>query len=175
MKKIILILILVIGGLWFAYSVLRPKAPLKDGLYLSYDYGGSPIRVTFSEISKNKFWAAVSPGDNQQVVNKRLITTGGRVYDAELLGPLWIPPSSVKVGGNAHGDRVVEVKRWQRWDVGVVKATFGAGGALRGEWYYEKNTGFLVGGKKSSVLSTVLSGKGGDTHFVLIKSNLENL
>ena len=175
MKKTILILIVVIGGLWFAYSNLRPKAPLKDGLYLSYEYGGSKIRVTFNEISKNKFRATVSPGDRQKIVNTRLITTGGRVYEAGSLGPLWIPPSSVKVGGNAHGDRVVEVKRWKKWDVGVVKAAFGAGGALRGEWYYEKNTGFLVGGIKSSVLSTVLSGKGGDTHFVLIKANLENL
>ena len=174
MKKTILILI-VISGLWFAYSSLRPKAPLKDGLYLSYEYGGSKIRVTFNEISKNKFRATVSPGDRQKIVNKRLITTGGRVYEAGSLGPLWIPPSSVKVGGNAHGDRVVEVKRWKKWDVGVVKAAFGAGGALRGEWSHEKNTGVLVGGKKSSVLSTVLSGKGGDTRFVLINSNLENL
>ncbi|MBU4200961.1 MAG: DUF1353 domain-containing protein [Verrucomicrobia bacterium] len=73
--------------------------------------------------------------------------------------------------GNAHGDRVVEVKRWKRWDVGVVNASFGTGGAQRGEWYYEKNTGFLVGGSKSTALSV----EGGGLHFVLIESNLENL
>ena len=171
MTKAILILIVVIGGLWAAYTFLAPKAPLKDGLYLSYDYGGSTIRVTFTEISKNKFRATISPGNSEKVVSTRLKTTGGGVYEVGLLGPLWIPPGSVKVGGNAHGNDVVEVKRWKRWDVGVVKASFGTGGALRGKWYYEKNTGFLVGGSKS----TVLSGTGEGTHFVLIETNLENL
>ncbi len=171
MKKTILILIVVIAGLWVAFSLLGPQAPLKDGLYLSYDYGGSTIRVTFNEISRNQFRATISPGDSQKVVNKRLKTSGGQVYEAGLLGPLWIPPGSVKVGGKAHGTRVVDVKRWKRWDVGVVKASFGAGGALRGEWYYEKNTGFLVGGNKS----TALSAEGGGIHFLLIETNLENL
>ena len=171
MKKIILILIVVVGGLWVAFSIFGPQAPLKDGLYLSYDYGGSAIRVTFNEISRNQFRATVSPGDSQKVVNKRLKTTGGTVYEVGLLGPLWIPPGSVKVGGNAHGDRVVEVKHWKKWDVGVVKASFDVGAALRGKWYYEKNTGFLVGGSKS----TVLSGEGEGTQFVLIGTNLENL
>ncbi len=171
MKKVILTVIVVIGGLWVAFSIFGPQAPLKDGLYLSYDYGGSTIRVTFNEISKNQFRATISPGDSQKVVNKRLRTTGGQVYEVGLLGPLWIPPGSVKVGGKAHGDRVDEVKRWKRWNVGVVKASFGVGAALRGEWYYEKNTGFLVGGSKS----TALSDEGEGTHFVLIETNLENL
>ena len=171
MNKTILILIVVIGGLWVAFSISRPQAPLKDGLYLSCDQGGSTIRVTFNEISKNKFRATISPGDSQKVVNKRLRTTSGQAYEIGLLGPLWIPPGSVKVGGNAHGSRVVEVKRWKKWDVGVVKASFGTGAALRGQWYYEKNTGFLVGGIKS----TALSAEGEGMHFVLIEANLENL
>ncbi|MFC1498275.1 hypothetical protein ACFLS1_07390 [Verrucomicrobiota bacterium] len=171
MKKTIFILIIVIAVLWVAPSILSPQAPLKDGLYLSYDYGGSTIRVTFKEISKNQFRATISPGNSQKVVNRRLKTTDDRVYELGLIGPLWIPPSSVKVGGKAHGSRVVEVKRWKKWDVGVVKASFGIGAALRGEWYYEKNTGFLVGGSKS----TAVSGEGGGTHYVLIGTNLENL
>jgi len=171
MKKAILILVVFIGCLWLAHFILAPKAPLRDGLYLSYVYGGSTVRVTFSEIGRNRFQAIVTPGGRQKEVNKRLKTTSGKVYEVGLLGPLWIPPGSVKVGGNAHGDEVVEVKHWKKWDVGVVKASFGAGGALRGEWYYEKNTGFLVGGNKS----TILSGPGGGTSFVLIETNLENL
>jgi len=171
MKKTILIVIVVVIGIWAAYTFLAPKAPLRNGLYLSYDFGGSKIRVTFTEISKDKFRATVTPGNSEKVVNTRLKTESGGVYEAGLLGPLWIPPGSVKVGGSAHGDRVVEVKHWRKWDVGIVKASFGTGGALRGEWYYEKNTGFLVGGFKT----TGLSGPGVGTHFVLTKTNLENL
>jgi hypothetical protein len=170
MKKITVILIVAITGVWAAFSLLAPQAPLTDDLHLTYNYAGSTIRVTFSEISKNRFRAIVSPGKSEKIVNKQLKTNGGRVYEVESLGPLWIPPSSVKVGGHAHGENVAEVKRWKEWDVGVVKASFGVGGALRGEWYYDKNTGFLVGGSRSNPLS----GRGDGIHFILIETNLEN-
>lgn len=52
----------------------------------------------------------------------------------------------------------------------MVKASFGAGAALRGEWYYEKNTGFLVGGNRT----TALSDEGEGIHFVLVESNTEH-
>ncbi len=171
MKKIGVVLILVICGLWVAYSMTRPQAPLKDGLCLTYDYAGSTMRVTFGELSRNKFRVTVSPGNEEKVVDRRLRSKRGAVYDAEVLGPLWIPPGSVKVGGSAHGERVIEVKRWKNWDVGVVKASFGAGAALRGEWYYETNTGFLVGGNRT----TAVSGEGEGIHYVLTEANLEQL
>ena len=78
---------------------------------------------------------------------------------------------SVKVGGNAHGDKVTEVMQWEGWDVGVVEASFGAGGALRGEWYYEKTTGFLVGGSKSTAFSDENEG----LHFILSETNHSEL
>lgn len=172
MKKNVLVCILfAFVCLLTGCSAFTPQAPLEDGLYLSYDFAGSTIRVTFKKINESQFQASISPGGSQEVVNKRLRTTDGRIFELGLLGPLWIPPSSVKVGGNAHGDRVSEVKRWKGWDVGVVKASFGVGGALRGEWYYEKTTGFLVGGSKS----TALSGEGGGSHFVLKETNLDGL
>ena len=171
MKKTALILLVAIVGLWFAFSSFAPQAPLKDGLYLSYDQAGSQIRVTFTEISKTKFQATVTPGNSQKIVNKRLESSGGAVYEVGLLGPLWIPPSSVKVGGKAHGSSISEVKHWKEWDVGVVKASFGVGGALRGTWYYEVNTGFLVGGNKT----TVMSSQGEGIQFVLSETNLEGL
>ena len=171
MKKTILTLIVMIAGLWVASCRSGPQATLEDGLFLTYDVGESTIRVTFDEIGKNKFRATVTPGDSRKVVDKRLRTGSGAIYEVGLLGPLWIPPGSVKVGGNAHGDDVAEVKRWKGWDVGVVRASFGAGAALRGEWYYEKNTGFLVGGSKT----TAFSDEGEGIHFVLIESNLDDL
>ena len=170
MKKAGAVLIVVICGVWVGYWMSRPQAPLEDGLYLVYDYGGSELRLTFSEMSKNKFKVTVSPGEGEKMVDRRLRSDTG-VYDAEVLGPLWIPPGTVKVGGKVHGGRVGEVKRWKNWDVGVIKATFGHGAALRGEWYYEKNTGFLVGGNRT----TAVSDEGEGIYYVLTESNLDQL
>ena len=56
------------------------------------------------------------------------------------------------------------------WDVGVVKANFGQG-ALSGEWYYDTITGFLVGGKRA----TVINADEGGTVFILDDSSLDAL
>ena len=171
MKKNWLICIFFASVLLTGCSTSGPQAPLKDNLYLSYDLDGSTINITFKKIDENKFRAIVSPGGSPVVVNKSLKTTDGRIFELGLLGSLWISPSSVKVGKNVYGNRVSEVKRWKRWNVGVVKASFGVGEALTGEWYYEKTTGFLVGGSKS----TALFGDGGDSHFILKRTNLNGL
>lgn len=163
-------------------SFFGEQASLEDGLYLSYDFAGSKIRVTFTEIDENQYYASLTFGsdkndfselanvENRKFVNKKLKTERGTVYEAGSLGPVWIPPSSVKKGGNAHGDKISEVRKWNGWDVGVVQADFGRG-ALRGEWYYEKNTGFLVGGMRASVMDDT----DGGTFFILEDSNLANL
>ena len=170
MKKTILILIVAFAGFSVASCMFGPKAPLEDGLYLSYQSADSSIRVTFEEISGNKYRATTTPGGGEKIVDKSLRTELGGIYEVGLLGPLWIPPGEVEVGGNAHGDEVTEVKRWNGWEVGVVKASFGRG-ALQGEWYYEKKTGFLVGGSKT----TAFSDEGEGMHFVLVESNLDIL
>jgi hypothetical protein len=105
------------------------------------------------------------------IVDKRLKIVHGAPYEAGIRGPVWIPAASAKKGGNAHGDTVSEVRKWKGWEVGVVKASFGAGAPLRGEWYYEKNTGFLVGGLRSSVMDDEDEG----SYFFLKDTNLEIL
>lgn len=170
MKKIVIILVVVIG-LWIIWSIIGSKTPLDDGLYFKYDFEGSEISVTFEKIDKSKFRAITSPGGGKEIVDRKLKTPDGRVFELGLIGPIWIPPNSVKVGGNAHGDRIDETKQWKGWDIGVVRASFGAGGAVRGEWYYEKTTGFLVGGSKS----TALSMDGEAANFVLVETNLPDL
>ena len=96
-------------SIWLSISCLLtgcspagPEAPLEDGLYLTYDFAGSTTRVTFDKIDANRFRAHISPGDSQEIVDRRMKTTRGRPFELELLGPLWIPPTSVKVDGNAH-------------------------------------------------------------------------
>ncbi|MBN2543292.1 hypothetical protein JXI42_10545 [bacterium] len=152
-------------------SVLETPAPLEDGLYLRYDFDGSPISVSFKKLDGDRFQATISPGDFQEVVNTRMKKPNGAIFELGTIGPIWISPSSVKVGGNAYGSRVSEVKHWERWEIGVVKASFGMGGAIRGEWYYERTTGFLVGGTKSTALSI----DGSVSHFILMDSNCEGL
>ncbi len=158
------------------------EAPLSDGLYLKYDFGGSSLRVTFSEIDAGSFYATLSSGpeadsdsgdvskQNSKIVDRKLKTERGTVYEAGILGPLWIAPSAVKKGGSAHGDSVAEVREWNCWEVGVVRASFGRG-ALSGEWYYDKETGFLVGGMRA----TIMNADEGGTVFILDDSNLASL
>ncbi len=164
MSKKILIVIAVIGALWFARSALRPKAPLQDGIYFTYDWGGSAVTVTFSEAGRNRYRAAVQlrfageqagrPVDGDgDVVNTRMRTSDGRIFEVGSFGPFWISPSEVEVGGSAYGSSVSEIRSWQGWNVGVVKAGVGVGAALRGEWYYEEATGFLVGGMRATAVT----------------------
>ena len=169
-------------GLLVSCSGFGEEAPLSDGLYLNYAYGGSNLQVTFYEIDTGSFYAALSsdpeaetnlediPERNKTIINRRLKTERGTVYEAGILGPLWIAPSKVKKGGSAHGDSVIEIREWEGWEVGVVRASFGQG-ALSGEWYYDKETGFLVGGMRA----TIMNADEGGTVFILDDSNLESL
>ncbi len=157
------------------------QAPLEDGLYLSYSMGeGSWFTVEFSKISNNKFYASTESEYEDEmgetytskgkrvIVDKRLNKENGAIYDADILGPLWTAPSSIKAGGTIHGTYIDEITKWKGWEVGVVKAGFGRG-AITGTWYYEKKTGFLVGGH----LATVMDENG--TRFELEDTSLKTL
>ena len=48
------------------------QAPLSDGLYLSYDYGGSNLQVTFYEIDAGSFYAALSSGSEAESDPKKI-------------------------------------------------------------------------------------------------------
>ena len=176
----VLTLMMVIA--WRAIS--SEEAPISAGTFLVYDNGGMEMRLTFSPAEGDRFDTDVSYGDENgsyslgqpssaasKVVDTRLRTANGQVFELGSLGPLWVPPNDVREGGSAHGTRVSEVRRWGNWEVGVVTASVGLGGALRGEWYYDTQTGFLVGGTKSTALSLV-----GEEHvFTLTDSNLPGL
>ncbi|MEZ4568682.1 MAG: hypothetical protein R2860_17515 [Desulfobacterales bacterium] len=116
-------------------SFFGENAPIEDGLFLSYDFDGSIIRVTFSETASGKFYAILTSGstedstnplspENRKIVDKRLATNLGSPYEAGILGPIWVPSSSIKKGGSAHGDPIQEIRNWEGWEVGVVKASW---------------------------------------------------
>ncbi len=162
----------------------REEAPIAAGTYLVYDIAGTQMRLTFSPADGDRydtsleyaddhgaFEPAETWSDQSDVVDTRLRTVDGRIFELGSLGPLWVPPSELHEGGSAHGTRVGEVRQWESWEVGVVTASVGLGGALRGEWYYDARTGFLVGGTKSTALS--LTGDG--QVFTLTDTNLPDL
>ncbi len=184
MRNLIIIALvgLVATATWARRS--REEADVEGGTFLVYDIGGSMMRLTFSPADEDEFSTSVEyadehgkfgteglPATQGDIVDTRMRTADGQIFELASLGPLWVPPSEVHQGGSAHGTRIGEVRRWKRWDVGVVSAAVGAGMALRGEWYYDSRTGFLVGGMKS----TAVSAPGQGLVFTLTDSNLPDL
>ena len=162
----------------------REEAPISAGTFLVYDNGGVQMRLTFSPADGDRFDTNVSYGDEDgtypsahpspapsNVVDTHMRTADGQVFELGSLGPLWVPPNDVRKGGSAHGTPVTEVRRWGNWEVGVVTTSVGLGAALRGEWYYDTRTGFLVGGTKSTAVSL----PGQRQVFTLTDSNLPDL
>lgn len=181
-KLLVALIGLVVAVVWLRAS--REEAPLTDGSFLAYESSGVITRVTFTSVGGNEFRASLEvvyeDGEtvsasgmtgNDETVDKRFRTSDGRIFEVGSLGPIWIPPGEVREGGRAHGTRIDEVRSWDRWSVGVVSVAVGVGGALRGEWYYDVTTGFLVGGTKSTAVS--LAGEG--QVFTLVGSNISGL
>ena len=184
MKNVIIFALvgLVVTVSWAGRS--REESVLESGTFFVYDIGGSMMRLTFSPTPGDEFSTSfeyadqngqfgtdpmlVTQGEN---VDSRMRTPDGRTFELASLGPLWVPPSEVYEGGSAHGTRIEFVRRWEHWEVGVVTAEVGMGAALRGEWYYDTRTGFLVGGLKS----TAVSAPGEGLVFTLTDSNLLDL
>ena len=173
------LVVLAIVAVWRASS--REEAPISAGTFLVYDAAGRQMRLMFSPADDDQFGTSIELADDDgmfglgessstqgDVVDARLRTAGGGIFEVGLLGPLWVPPSQVREGGSAHGMRVNEVRRWENWEVGVVTASVGMGMALTGEWYYDTRTGFLVGGMKSTAGSQAQV-------FTLTDSNLPEL
>ena len=179
---VVALLGLVTVAAWLGRS--SEEAPIDDGTFLVYDIDGSMMRLTFSLADEDEFNTSFEyadehgkfgteglPATQGDIVDTRMRTADGQIFELASLGPLWVPPSKVHQGGSAHGTRIGEVRRWEKWDVGVVTAVVGVGKALRGEWYYDTRTGFLVGGTKN----TAVSGPDQGLVFTLTDSNLPDL
>lgn len=181
--KFLSITVMMIGFLSGCSKFLSffEQAPIEDGLYLSYYVDEYWVTIEFSKIKNNKFYATQKfEYENEElneytqkpkrvIVNKRLVKENGVVYMPSELGPVWTDPSTIKPGGSIHGTYIDEVKKWNGWEVGVVKAGFGVGGAITGTWYYDKKTGFLVGG----AIGTVMEIK--PMEFELVETSLDTL
>ena len=184
MRNLIIVALvgLVVTATWAGRS--REEAHVEGGTFLVYDIGGSMMRLTFSPARGDAFNTSFEYADEHgqfgtdallatrgEAVDPHMRTPEGRIFELASLGPLWVPPSALHEGGSANGTRIEFVRRWENWDVGVVTAAVGMGAALRGEWYYDTKTGFLVGGLKS----TAVTAPGEGLVFTLTDSNLPGL
>ncbi len=189
MKNSVIVALLgfVLVAAWLGRS--SEEAHIDGGTFLVYDVGGSMMRLTFSPADEDEFDTSLFstsfeyadehgsfgtdelPATQGDLVDAHMRTADGQIFELASLGPLWVPPSEVHEGGRAHGARIEKVRHWENWDVGVVTAGVGVGMALRGEWYYDTRTGFLVGGTKS----TAVSAPGQGLVFTLKDSNLPDL
>ena len=87
----------------------REKAPIGAGTFLVYDNAGTQMRLTFSPADGGRFDTNVSYLDEDGthssaqakptpsiVVDSRMRTANGVVFELGSLGPLWVPPSEVR-------------------------------------------------------------------------------
>ena len=162
-------LVLAVVALLILFGWLRSSgggASVEDGSFLLYRQGEVSVRLTFHHTGGNDFrtHVEITYGDGEtevsesmpghgETVDNRMRTASGMVFELGSFGPLWVAPRQLKEGGSAYGARVEEVRSFNGREAGVVTASVGIGGALRGEWYYDTATGFLLGGQLGTALS----------------------
>ena len=144
-------------------------APLRDGLHLQYEFGFGVDAVLIDVKAKADgddhfvLEIATEGGDEEDEekgpatirVDRSFRTGKGKL--AQLLGPpLWIPPSMREPGEAVADDGSLSIrtkgKTWNGWNVVVAG---GAAGLGMVEWYYHKDTGFLVGTHAESMGSAM--------------------
>ena len=180
-------LLLVVAAVAIAFVLLRSSggdAPLADGAFLLYQQGESTVRLTFQLVDGDSYRTAVevtdSDGESEvgdyvlghdQTVDGHMRTESGAIFELGSYGPLWVSPKQLKEGGSAYGQRITELRSLNGREVALVSASVGMGAALRGEWYYDVVTGFIVGG----MMSTAVSAPGQGLSFELVGSNVPGL
>jgi len=154
------------------------EAPLVDGLQLQYEFrmGGEVaiINVAVKEDGSDHFILEISTETDDEEAKKSEIrvdryfkTKSGKLATL-IQHPLWLPPSMRESGAEIVADGSLSMRRdsktWEGRNVLVA-----GGGVALGlvEWYYDKETGFLVGSHAES-MGTGMSVK-------LVKSNVPGL
>jgi hypothetical protein len=155
---IILLLILSCGS---------GKPAVWEGLYLDYEVGTmSECRISFDSAEGKYLRVIFDPQDcslrpegyrkgRDLIVDKNLKPRDGGLLTWGEAVFIWLPENKRKVGSHWTVGGHFEVSRrehWREWDVAVVDAEVGMVdaevGILKGTWYYDVDTGFLVGMEK---------------------------
>lgn len=168
----------------FALAGCSSSAPIVDGSFVTYDIGGTQIRITFEDAGGGDFRTVglVTESDGSQesadgmpghgeVIDSGLRRESGGPLEVASFGPIWAAPGDLTEGGRVYGSTVSEVRAEGGREVAVVRASAGVGGALQGEWVYDTATGFLVSGS----MGTAFSGPDGGQRFRLVATNVSGL
>ena len=142
------------------------EAPLVEGLEFQYEWGFDGDAVLFNisvqEDGDEHFLLDIETEDDEGEARGKAIRVDRffKARDGKLAAlveiPLWLPPSMREPGSEIVPDGSISMRTkgrtWYGWNVLVA-----GGGAMLGtaEWYYEKETGFLVGSHVESMGSTM--------------------
>lgn len=174
----------------------RTPAPIFDGAYLKYTIESDYLTIKFSQLNSKYFevilfssdedmllnkFSKAKQDDGKVLVDKFMKRRSGKLLELKgIVGPVWIPQALRKKGRNEGIDLIFsavqtdEVKEWRGRQVYAVTASLFRG-AVSGTWYYDVNSGFLVGCNSRTVLSDFLSSGKDTPEFVLVESNIKEL
>ena len=159
-------------------SSSNEEAPLADGLELRYEWGfdGEAVlfNVTVRRDGGDHFLLDIEGDDEEDVTGggkiriDRFFKTEKGQLAALAEHPLWLPPSLREPGAKVVPDGSICIRSkertWKGWNVLVA----GGSSVLRTvEWYYEKETGFLVG--------THVERMGSNMRLTLVETNVPGL
>lgn len=136
--------------------------PLKDGLYLEYEFLMSgpigreefALLVKFARNDRNHYRVNITgvgsgaerlqlqtEGKSDMMVDEFFKTNRGNYLEVAV-GQLWLPRSRRRIGAKIREGRIREIRNWQKWEVAVLHAGIASANM---NWYYERRTGLLVG------------------------------
>jgi hypothetical protein len=156
--KYSLALIFIISLLLHCSKQYKEAAPFLDGLFLEYETdvktfaGREKIKTVYNVHSLGNDRFKITKTENQTFfgdgVKEYFVDSYGKVYESSCrecegkFSPIWIPAHTMEIGDTFDERKIIKRNKWNQWNVVVVKSQISAIGA---EWYYDANTGFLVG------------------------------
>lgn len=159
--------------------------------YISDNYSAT-CEILFSKVNNRYFevhvkdprgllgdpFAEPSGKDGRVMVDRYMRNRGGTTFQMKALGPMWINAATRARGGKAALDFIFsgattgEIKKWKKWDVFEVQATIFRG-AVTGTWYYDRNTGFLVGFQQKTVATSFFTKN--IPYWILVGTNIKGM
>jgi hypothetical protein len=167
----------------FAGCSEKEVAPYSDNLFLRYSiliYGPMGMRnkaeigIHFKEVEPGYFRITLAQNDTSflkyEMEGDILVNQYGKLGNGNDLtltpdqAPVWAPVYKMKKGKKIGDARLQERKQWKDWEVWAARLPVPGG---TGFWYFEENTGFLVGAD--------ISHMGAGMQTVLIETNADGL
>jgi hypothetical protein len=165
-RRAAILLFFLLHSFFFIQCVQKGEvAPFFDGLYLEYDVvktyksrdeislkmDGTEVRVKVRyhvESADNKYRIMKIDTDSQSgdILNEKeyIVDMYGKDEGRNNYLQIWLPVTRLVQGDTLYGNfKVIRKEKWKEWDVLVLMDE----SAPVAEWYYDQNTGLMVGKK----------------------------